>query len=116
MTILRVTSMNDVLIESLFAILIVFFALALLVLAFNLTGWINKRSSQKRMVKSGKPKEEVKNVDQVSANEVAAISAALHMFMNEVHDNESNVITIRRTERRYSPWNSKIYGLTNLNK
>jgi len=38
---------------------------------------------------------------------------ALHLFMNEMHDEESNVITIKRIERRYSPWNSKIYGLNN---
>jgi len=38
---------------------------------------------------------------------------ALHMFYDEVHDNESNVITIKRIERRYSPWSSKIYGTNN---
>jgi len=62
------------------------------------------------MVKAGKKEEEI--VD-VSANEIAAISMALHLFMNEMHDEESNVITIKRIERRYSPWNSKIYGLNN---
>ncbi len=62
------------------------------------------------MVKAGKKVEEM--VD-VSANEIAAISVALHLFINEMHDEESNVITIKRIERRYSPWNSKIYGLNN---
>jgi len=35
------------------------------------------------------------------------------LFYDEVHDNESNVITIKRIERRYSPWSSKIYGVNN---
>ena len=45
--------------------------------------------------------------------DIAAIAMALHMFYEEAHDNESNVITIKRIERRYSPWSSKIYGIIN---
>jgi hypothetical protein len=55
----------------------------------------------------------VEDIVDASANEIAAISMALHLFINEMHDEESNVITIKRIERRYSPWNSKIYGLNN---
>lgn len=50
---------------------------------------------------------EVPNADMV------AIAMALHMYYDEVHDDESNVITIKRIERRYSPWSSKIYGIHN---
>ena len=50
---------------------------------------------------------EVPNADMI------AIAMALHLFYDEVHDNESNVITIKRIERRYSPWSSKIYGINN---
>lgn len=46
---------------------------------------------------------------------IVAIGLALAMS-SEVHDIESDEITIIRTERRYSPWNSKIYGLNGLNK
>lgn len=45
--------------------------------------------------------------------DIVAIAMALHFFYDEVHDNESNVITIKRIERRYSPWSSKIYGVIN---
>jgi hypothetical protein len=48
--------------------------------------------------------------------EIVAIGMALYQFFDEVHDNESNVITIKRIERRYSPWSSKIYGLNNLQR
>ena len=45
--------------------------------------------------------------------DVAAIAMALHMYFAEAHDVESNVITIKRIERRYSPWSLKIYGIIN---
>lgn len=40
----------------------------------------------------------------------AAISMALYLC-NELHDKESNVITIKRVSKTYSPWSSKIYTL-----
>jgi glutaconyl-CoA/methylmalonyl-CoA decarboxylase subunit delta len=49
----------------------------------------------------------------VPSGDVVAIAMALHLFYDEVHDDESNVITIKRIERRYSPWSSKIYGVIN---
>jgi len=52
-------------------------------------------------------KKEVPNADTI------AIAMALHLYYDEVHDTESNVITIKRIERRYSPWSSKIYGVIN---
>jgi hypothetical protein len=50
---------------------------------------------------------------EVPTADIVAIAMALHFFYDEVHDNESNVITIKRIERRYSPWSSKIYGINN---
>jgi hypothetical protein len=40
----------------------------------------------------------------------AAISVALYLY-HELHDEESNVITIKRISKTYSPWSSKIYTL-----
>lgn len=40
----------------------------------------------------------------------AAISTALYLY-HELHDEESNVITIKRVSKTYSPWSSKIYSL-----
>lgn len=47
-------------------------------------------------------------------NEEIAISTALYMYLNEMHIEESGVITIEPKNSRYSPWNSKIYGLNNV--
>ncbi|MDP4239428.1 MAG: hypothetical protein Q8904_08170 [Bacteroidota bacterium] len=54
-----------------------------------------------------------KDKGEVLSTDVVAIAMALHLYYGEVHDNESNVITIKRIERRYSPWSSKIYGTNN---
>ena len=60
-----------------------------------------------KLASIGKDKGEIPSAD------IVAIAMALHLFYDEVHDNESNVITIKRIERRYSPWSSKIYGVIN---
>ena len=54
-----------------------------------------------------------KDNGEIPSNDIVAIAMALHLYYDEVHDDESNVITIKRIERRYSPWSSKIYGINN---
>ncbi len=110
MELLYIDSWSELLIGSVIGIVVVFIALTILVLLFSLTQYLILNSSKKKLIKAGKKEEEI--ID-VSANEIAAISMALHLFMSDIHDKESNVITIKRIERRYSPWNSKIYGLNN---
>jgi len=41
----------------------------------------------------------------------AVIAAAIHMYLQEVHDFENYSLTIKRIDKIYSPWSSKIYGL-----
>lgn len=108
-------TMGGVLLISLISILIVFAALIILSLAFSLIGKLSVKSSKKRMQKAGHDEMAISS-SEIPASEIAAISMALHLYLDDVHDKESNVLTIKRIERRYSPWNSKIYGLTNLNK
>ncbi len=45
----------------------------------------------------------------IEGNVTAAIGLALHMYFNEMHDEESGVVTIKRVQKAYSPWSSKIY-------
>lgn len=92
-------------------ILVVFTALALLVTVFIQVPKIiyyNARKKIRQEAKQGKVEDHEMHV----AGEVnAAISMALHLFFDEMHDEESNVITIQRVRKVYSPWSSKIYGL-----
>ena len=50
-----------------------------------------------------------------SGEVIAAISMALAQHF-DAHDIEDNVLTMKRMKRAYSPWNSKIHGLTELPK
>lgn len=45
-----------------------------------------------------------------SAN-IAALSLALHLYFDEIHDNENMTLTINKVIKPYSPWSSKIYSL-----
>ena len=44
----------------------------------------------------------------------AAIITALKLYKSNLHDQESEMLTIHRITRAYSPWSSKIHGLTQL--
>lgn len=58
-----------------------------------------------------------KDKTDITGEELAAISAALNLFMNDLHDEESRVVTIQKISRQYSPWSSKIYTVIGrLNK
>jgi hypothetical protein len=41
----------------------------------------------------------------------AAIAMALHLYMKEINETENMKMTIQKSMKPYSPWNSKIYGL-----
>lgn len=41
----------------------------------------------------------------------AVIAATIHLYIQEVHDFEYYSLTIKRIDKVYSPWSSKIYGL-----
>lgn len=49
----------------------------------------------------------IDNKDEINA----VIAAAIHMYLQEVHDFENYSLTIKRIDKIYSPWSSKIYGL-----
>jgi Na+-transporting methylmalonyl-CoA/oxaloacetate decarboxylase gamma subunit len=48
----------------------------------------------------------------IEGNVTAAISLALHLYFDEMHDEESNIVTIKQVRKAYSPWSSKIYSVT----
>jgi len=49
----------------------------------------------------------------ISGEETAAIAMALSLYLDEAHDEESGVLTIKRISKTYSPWSSKIYAVRN---
>lgn len=115
MVLLAINEFEQILLYSAIGVSVVFCALIILVIAFKITGNMSKKSL-KKLTKKVNPeiKGEIIQEKELTGQEVAAISMALHLFLSDIHDQESNIITIKRIERRYSPWNSKIYGLTNI--
>lgn len=97
---------------------IVFAALIIMVAVYSFIPKILDWDRQRKLRKQGKLAEgEILSSEDlnVSGDENAAIAMALYMYLNELHDEESNVITIRRIQKRYTPWSSKIYGMNNTN-
>ena len=99
------------------AMCIVFAALLVLALCFNIINKIGASVSAKRKEKAlaetlpGAIAEG--RADHDSGEEIAAIVMALHDHF-DAHDRENTVLTINKVRRAYSPWSSKIYSLREL--
>jgi len=87
---------------------IVFTALVLLFFVYNFIPKLINIKVRRRLKKEGKC-EECGDLH-MEGDVNAAISMALYLYMNEIHDEESDVITIKRISKQYTPWNSKIYS------
>jgi Na+-transporting methylmalonyl-CoA/oxaloacetate decarboxylase gamma subunit len=90
---------------------IVFLALLLLYYLFRLLSRILVINTKRKLARSGKLNSIPEGQDiHISGETVAAI--AMTIYLNyELHDKESDVLTIKKISKTYSPWNSKIYGM-----
>ncbi|WP_163325223.1 OadG family protein [Draconibacterium mangrovi] len=96
--------------------LIVFASLTVLVIVFNNAPKLINMKFNKEKLKKRKQKGEPETAEDdynIEGNVTAAISLALHMYFNELHDEESNIVTIKKVRKSYSPWSSKIYSVQN---
>ena len=98
---------------------VVFVVLVLLIYIMRSMGWAFTR--QKKAEKAAKAAAagvavaEDDHHEAISDQEIAAaIITALKLYKSNLHDQESEMITIHRIARAYSPWSSKIHGLTQL--
>ncbi len=91
--------------------LIVFLSLLLLFFIFqNIPVLIYFKRKKERKKTSKNENNDKMNIE-ISGDFNAAIAMALYLYANDLHDQESNIITIKRIEKPYSSWNSKIYGV-----
>ena len=95
--------------------LIVFAALTFFFAVFYFMPKIIKLRIKKKMVLKNKDCAE-KMKEEITGSTIAAVSTAIYMYLNEQHDDESYELTIKKISKRYSPWNSKIYSMNNLNR
>ncbi len=95
---------------------IVFVALIVLYLVFRyLVPLILKIKLYRRAAREGRYLDDSEKTHMTGADN-AAIATALYLYFNEQHDFESNIITIRKVSRAYSPWSSKIHNMKNLQR
>ena len=93
--------------------LIVLLVLTMLIFIMRGMGWVFTRERKPRVAAT--PASEPASDHAISDQElVAAIATALKLYKSDLHDRESETLTINRITRAYSPWNSKIHGLTQL--
>ena len=94
---------------ALISICLVFFVLVLLVGVMKLFGYAFARKPQQTPA-AVKPVVQ----GQLHEEEIAAIAVALKLYKGAPPHRESEVLTIMNIKRAYSPWNSKIHGLTQM--
>lgn len=101
------------------AVPVVLSVLAVLFILFKLLGnYMVLLTRKKSAVASPESSVEPENKYETpyTGDEIAAIVMALQMFQDDLHDKEATVVTINKVARAYSPWSSKIYGLSQFKK
>ena len=94
------------------AMAVVFLGLLVLFLVFKQIGNAAIKASQRNAKKAaGAGATVAANAGQESGEIFAAIATALYEMSDDNHDIENTVLTIRKVQRSYSPWSSKIYTL-----
>ena len=94
------------------AVAVVFLALVCISLILQgsgklMSGMDEKKKSKKETKKPIGAIASASNDDEV----FAAIAAAIHLYNDELHDEEDAVITIQKVEREWTPWNAKFYNM-----
>lgn len=98
---------------ALVGILVVFGALIILYVLFSQLPKVINMNIRIKLRREGKYQCAEQDDLSVEGNVSAAISAAISLYYSDIHDEESNIITIKNISRKYSPWSSKIYGVQN---
>ena len=102
---------NEMLWCTVISVLLVFAVLVLLVFVMKLFGVVFAEKPKRKLAEvASMPLSE----GQLHEEQIAAITAALKLYKSALHDRESEVLTILSIKRAYSPWNSKIHGLTQM--
>ena len=101
---------NDGVLISIVGYLVVFTSLLLLAIIITYFQKALQRQQRKKLKSVGHRAADSEDLS-ISGEVSAAISTALYLHFEEKHDLENTVLTIKRVQRTYSPWSSKLYGL-----
>jgi hypothetical protein len=96
--------------------MVVFLALIALYIVFRyILPFLFKIKLYRRAAREGRAIDDSEK-QEISGEVNAAIATSLYLYFDEQHDYESNIITIRKVSRAYTPWSSKIYNMRNLQR
>lgn len=101
---------GDGILISVVGYIIVFVSLLVLSIFISRLKDILTLNQRKKLKASGHRAADIDNLD-VDEETNAAIGMALYLHFAEIHDFENTVLTIKKVQRPYSPWSSKLYGL-----
>ena len=93
------------------AMAVVFLGLFLLYIIFKQIGKLSIAASKRNVEKAVGSASVNADAGQESGEIFAAIATALYEMSDDNHDIENTVLTIRKVQRAYSPWISKLYCL-----
>ncbi len=94
------------------SVTVVLVALIVLAILIWLFGKVMVKSANRKAAQSQRAVSKTGKISMDNGEIIAAIALAVKLHKAELHDQESDVITINRVARVYSPWSSKIHGLT----
>ena len=97
---------------TLIAMTVVFIALILLYLTFKYVAKLYNVDMKKRLRKSRPGMEASGTMEDIPGETLAAISLALHLYHEQMLGLEDAVMTFKKAAKNYSPWSSKIYGIS----
>lgn len=101
---------NDGVLISVVGYIVVFVSLLLLAIIITNFQKVLQIKQRKKLKSVGHRAADADDLS-ISGDVSAAISTALYLHFEEKHDLENTVLTIKRVQRTYSPWSSKLYGL-----
>ncbi|MCF8382758.1 MAG: OadG family protein [Chlorobium sp.] len=95
---------------------VVFLALLLLYLFFRQLPKLLAFNLRRKLRKEGEPEKAAMAGSAIPGEVNAAIATAIYLYLSELHDHETAVLTITKAAKTYSPWNSKIYNVTHFRR
>jgi Na+-transporting methylmalonyl-CoA/oxaloacetate decarboxylase gamma subunit len=95
---------------------VVFLSFFLLALIFRVIPKILTWNVRRRFDDEGDETKKALAGNMIPGEVSAAISMAISLYLDELHDQETAILTIRKVGKTYSPWNSKIYNVINTNR
>lgn len=98
------------------AVSVVFLALVCIALIISGSGKLIVNAEERKKNKGAAQKKAITPVSEGSSASseqevIAAIAAAIHLYNDELHDEEDTIITIQKVEREWTPWNAKYYNM-----